>query len=428
MPPPKAGDRVKVETKDEVIEGILIPRPDILPQDVVVVKLDSGYNIGVEKKRIKKISLVEVYTAKRKERPMLRKNPKLPNVVILSTGGTISSKVDYTTGGVSADYTAEDFVAMYPELQQIANVSGRKIMELMSEDALPEDWQKMAFEIAKELKQCDGVVLTMGTDTMHYAAAALSFMLRNIGKPVVVTGAQRSIDRGSSDAFMNIVCAIAAAAKWDGAEVVTCMHGTINDDYCLLIRGTKVRKMHTSRRDAFRPVNDDPLAKVYADGRIEKIGEYRKRQPSILSVDLKLNDKVAMVFVHPAMDPGIIDYHVKKGVKGIVLAATALGHVPTASKKNIIGELEKAIKKGVVVVVASQTVYGRVHPYVYTNLRKLSMQLGCIFVEDMLPEVAYIKLMYALAKARKTDDVDRIMLENLAGEITMREAEHGFLQ
>lgn len=425
---PKSGDRIKVITEDEQLEGILMPRPEILDEGFIVIKLDNGYNVGIDKKKIKKLELAEAYHKPKTEKKDLKFNKNLPTVSVLSAGGTISSKIDYKTGGVYADYTAEDFVEMIPELENIANIKARKIMSMMSEDISYREWSKIAEEIAKELNSdVSGVVLAMGTDTLHYAAAALSFFLK-LNKPVVITAAQRSIDRGSSDAFMNLSCAIAAAAKSDIAEVVTCLHGTINDDYCLLIRGSKVRKMHTSRRDAFRPINEEAIAKVFENGKIEVINKtYKKKNNEKTVVDDKFEEKTALIYVYPGMEPEIIDFYLDKGYKGIVLAATALGHVPTeASRSNLLPCIKKAIDKKIPIVIATQTLYGRVHPYVYTNLRKLSIQLNCIFAEDMLPEVAYIKLAWVLGHAKNMEEIRKMMLTNVAGEITERSSA-GFL-
>lgn len=247
------GDNVKVVTKDRAYEGILMPRPEILDENFVVLKLDNGYNIGIDKKKIQKIEVSKKYQKKKEVKPKLKHSKGLPTVPIISFGGTISSKIDYKTGGVYADYTAEDFAQMMPELSDIANIKAEKALSIMSEDLSPEDWSAMARRIALDLndKEVAGVVATHGTDTLHFSTAAMSFFLRNLNKPVVFTASQRSIDRGSSDAFMNLICAVNAAAKFDGAEVVTCLHGTNNDDYCILNRGARVRKMHTSRRDAF---------------------------------------------------------------------------------------------------------------------------------------------------------------------------------
>lgn len=420
---PKAGDHVKIITKDETFEGTILPRPDILSQDITVLKLTTGYNIGIESKNIKKIEVVESYKKKQGKPPALKKKKNLPTVAILSTGGTISSKIDYRTGGVAAEYTAADFVAMCPELADVANIEAGKLMEVMSEDMVPDDWVKIAKAISKWLPKVDGIVITQGTDTMHFTAAALSFLLKDLNKPIIITGAQRSIDRGSTDAFMNLICSVHAAARWDGAAVVTCMHGSMEDRFCDLVRGTKVRKMHTSRRDAFRAINDEPLARILPNGRIEVTNDaYEKRNDAKTSVRT-LDADVALVYAYPGLDPSVIEHHVKKGAKGLVIAATALGHVASSGKQSLLPVLEKAAKK-VPIVITTQTLYGRVHPYVYANLRKLSLDIKAFYAHDMLPEAAYAKLMVAL----KQKDWLQFMQENVAGEYTDRELDDSFLR
>ena len=421
---PEPGDFVLIKTEKEEFKGILMPRPEILEKGITVIKLDNGYNIGIEDKKIKEIKLILEYAHKKTEKNEIKQKKGLPNVTIISTGGTISSKIDYKTGGVIADYTAEDFVAMMPELADIANLKTKKIMSVMTEDFTYHDWAKIAEEAAKEVNSnADGIVITMGTDTMHIAAAALSFMLKDLSKPVIITAAQRSIDRGSSDSFMNLICAIISAAKFNAAEVMICMHGTENDDYCLLIRGTKVRKMHTSRRDAFRPINELPIAKVFPNGEIDIVNQnYKSRSSLKASASTGFEQKTALIQIYPGMEPSVIDFYVDKGYKGIVLASTALGHVPQAIYPNI----ERAISKNVAVVIATQTIYGRVHPYVYSALRMLSIKMKCIFAEDMLAETAYVKLGCVLAKTNNIDEVKKMMIADIAGEITER-SDNSFL-
>ncbi|MFW6014395.1 MAG: Glu-tRNA(Gln) amidotransferase subunit GatD [Nanoarchaeota archaeon] len=415
----KTGDYVKIKTKHSTHEGILIARPDILEEGIEVLKLESGYNIGIDKKNILSIEKLMAQKPKKETKKGIKFKKELPTVSILSFGGTISSKVDYKTGGTYADYTAEDFVEMLPELSEIANIKAKKIMGKMSEDFTPQDWKYMAGCIKEEIKSgVDGVVVTQGTDTMHFSASAMSFMLQNLPVPVIFTASQRSIDRGSSDAFMNLICSVKAAAGFDGAEVMTCMHGSSNDDYCLLIRGNKVRKMHTSRRDAFRPINKKPISKVYSNGIIEILNNnYKKRHKDAkLLCKPYFCDKTALVYVYPGFDPRIIDYYIKNDYKGIVIGATALGHVKSEGEKNVLPFIEKAINSGVVVVIASQTIYGSTHKYVYSNLRKLSISLECEFADDLLPETAYIKLGWALGKTKCPSKAKKLFRETIAGE------------
>ncbi len=419
------GDVVHIHLQNnKVLTGTLLPRPTLhlTEEEMYTLKLKTGYNIGIKKSNVKKIEILEKYKIPELKRTKHEERKDLPTVSILSTGGTISSRVDYRTGGVYADYTAEDFVQMCPELATLANIRAKKIMSVMSEDMLSADWIELAKLIYAELQtDVSGVVVTMGTDILHYVTAAMSFFLGKITKPVVFTASQRSIDRGSTDAFMNLICAVRAAGQFDGAEVMTCLHGTTHDDYCLLIRGTNVRKMHTSRRDAFRPINAPALAKVFVNKPLEILSaEYRKKHDGRFSLETYFEDKVAFISIVPNMEPDIIDFYLQKGYRGIVIAGTALGHVNTWTKKSMIPYIKKTVDAGIPVVICTQTIYGAVHPYVYTNLRKVSIEAGGIYVHDMLAEVAYIKLGWVLGKTKSMDKVKELMLTNIAGEINER--------
>ncbi|MFP4423779.1 MAG: Glu-tRNA(Gln) amidotransferase subunit GatD [Candidatus Woesearchaeota archaeon] len=397
-----AGDHVRIVTYEGETEGILMPRPEILDEDIVIVKLDSGYNIGIRKERIKDMKVISEYKPPKQASPVSHKKG-LPTVSILSVGGTISSKVDYKTGGVYADYTAEDFVQMVPELQEIANLKACKIDAVMSEDMEPYHWEKIAKAVEKELEESDGVIVTQGTDTLHFTAAALSFMVRS-KKPVIITASQRSIDRGSSDAFMNLKCAVVAATS-NMVGVMTCLHGKSDDSYCLLLNGTKVRKMHSSRRDAFQPINTDPLGKVYADGTLEIL---HKRDINHV-VDIGM-EKAGLLYTYPGMEPEQLDHF--KNYKGLVIVGTGLGNIP----QKLFLKVQELIDSGVIVVITTQTLYGATHPLVYQNLRMLSIRMKCVFVHDMLPETAYVKLCWALAHEKPRE----LMEEDVAGEFNPR--------
>lgn len=413
------GDRIRIETDEETYDGILIPRPKLADDNYVVLKLDSGYNIGIDTSKIKKITLLEKQPKKQDiTEAEIRKDSTKPTITILSTGGTISSKVDYRTGGVYATYTAKDLLQAAPELENIANINSKFLMNIMSEDMSPKHWIKIAGEIAKELNSgIDGVVVTHGTDTMHYSTAAMSFLLRNLKKPVIFTGSQRSTDRGSCDGFLNLICST-IMAKSNIAGVSLVMHGSMEDDFCYAHRGTKVRKMHTTRRDAFQSINDTPLAKIHPNGQIDILNNnYVRRENSEVIPELKLEEKVALIKIYPGMDRDILDFYIDKGYKGIVFEGTALGHVPTTIKEtSLIPKIERAGDMGIIMAMTTQCLYGRVHPYVYANLRELSKR-GVIYCEDMLPEVAYVKLMWILGKATDKKEVMKMILTNYAYEI-----------
>ena len=416
------GDRVIVGPA----EGLLMPSPEITASpDHIVLKLDNGYNIGVkyEGQTVTKSgkpepkAIAKEYKYETTGHSKVKQASRTRSIALLGAGGTITSKVDYSTGAVNTKMTGEDLLALVPEVAGIAHIDFKTVLEVMSEDIGPSEWQLLAAEAAKAANSADGVIITHGTDTMHYTAAALSFML-DTPKPVIITGAQRSSDRGSTDSALNLVCS-AHAALSDVAEVAICMHGSTSDDSCLLIRGTKARKMHSTMRNAFRPINDYPLAKVFPNGKIEATGTYRKRATGKAAADTKFEEKTALLKAYPGADPKIIDYYVGLGMRGLVIEGTALGHVPTKSKNSWIPSIKAAVASGVPVVVATQCIYGTVNPDVYTNLRILYHDAGAIPAYDMTPETAYVKLGWVLAHA-KGKDVAAMMATNLRGEINAR--------
>lgn len=437
----KVGDRIRITAKSFVREGLLLPRIEMGDVSSIVLKLDNGYNIGVRFEHGMQIKKLEG-GAKLGVIPSVpvRTKAGLPDVSFIATGGTIGTHVDYRTGGVYMSRKPEEIIATTPELEDIVNIKvAPSPFTVASEDMNHTHWAAIAEMIAKELnKGRRGAIVTHGTDTLHFTSAALSFMLKNLGKPVAVVGAQRSPDRGSFDGRMNLICSGFFAGHSNIGEVAIVMHATTNDDFCYAHRGTKVRKMHTSRRDAFRSINDVPLAKIWPDGKIEMMNK-NFRQFDVdkkVSADTAFEPKVAIVKSYPGSNPEIIDYFADSGYRGIVIEATGLGHVPTGESGTNIGQFDpsmswiphirSAVERGVVVVVTSQTLYGRVHPFVYRNLRLL-YQAGAVFGEDMLPETSYIKLGWLLGHENNLEKVRAMMLENLAGEISLETDTRSFL-
>jgi len=416
----EVGDLIRVVKRegDELLtfEGLVMPPYELSPGETLTIKLDNGYNIGILINAIESVEVLEKVAEKpgMEFREVLPKKEGLPSVTILGTGGTIASRIDYKTGAVHPAFTAEELAKAVPEIFEIANVTPKLIMNILSEDMKPAYWVKIAEEVARALNSGeDGVVIAHGTDTMAYTASALSFILRNLTKPVVLVGAQRSSDRPSSDAAMNLTCAVKMATS-EVAEVMVVMHGETSDTYCLAHRGTKVRKMHTSRRDAFRSINDVPIAKVWPKGGIEFLrSDYRKRSDGEVEVDAKMEEKVAILKIYPGISGELLDFLVDRGYKGVVIEGTGLGHVP----QEFIPHVQRAVEEGVAVCVTSQCLYGRVNLNVYSNGRKL-LKAGAIPCEDMLPETAYVKLRWILGHTDNLDEVRRMMLTNYSGEIT----------
>ncbi len=412
------GDKVKI-IADKEYSGIFFESYD---PKIILLKLESGYNIGIEKSKIKSIKILE----KAKQKPEINKkktkeNPNLKKIIILHTGGTIASKVDYQSGGVVAKFSAEDLIGMIPEIADIANIETELIANMMSEDMMFSDYQKIINSIKKHEHKCDGIIIGHGTDTLAYTAAALSFALEGINIPIILVGSQRSSDRGSTDANFNLISAAKFIAKSDFIGVGICMHNSSNDNICAILPATKTRKMHTSRRDAFKAINDSPIALVNPqNSEITFMKKYEHKQGhGNARFKDKFNEEVGILKTHPNMKNSLFEFY-SKNYKAIIIETTGLGHMPTNLGKNLKNYeiIKKFIKNGGIVAITSQCIYGRVNSNVYTNLRRLS-EIGCIFCGDMLSETAFIKLSWLLGNYKK-EEVKVLLTKNLRGELNER--------
>ena len=414
---PEAGDRIEVRINGKTETGMLLDSHD---RGILLLKLDSGYNIGLKKEDISEINIIK-RKEKEKETEDVKLSGKKPIIDFYLTGGTISSKLDPETGGVKWLIDSKELFSMYPEIFDVADIRVKTPFSKASENMNSKDWIGLAKLVSKSLKDNNvkGVIISHGTDFLHYTSSVLSFMLGKLNKPVVLTYSQRSSDRGSSDSRLNLICA-ARMALSDVAEVMLVGHATINDDYCYALRGVNVCKLHSSRRDTFRPINDVAIAKIWQDGKIEIIdNEVVKRNiKRPVKVDAVFDDRVALIKFYPGQDPSILDYYRKKGYRGLIIEMSGLGHVLSEGKNNWIPKLKEIIKKGMFVYAAPQTLYGRLDPLVYSPGRKLK-EMGVVYLQEMLSTTALIKLGWILAHKswRGSVATKAKMLEDLHGEI-----------
>lgn len=416
---------VVLKTDAGDFEGVILPRSETADGDHIVLKLKSGYNIGIRADRIQEIKETgykeAVYKIPEKEFPV---SPNKPSVTLLGTGGTIASRLDYRTGAVIPAFTPGELYGAVPELADICNLETLKLFGVFSENMGPEQYKALAIEIGRQIeKGVDGIVIGHGTDTMHHTSAILSFMVQNSPVPIVMVGSQRSSDRPSSDAAFNLRCATYTAGHSDIAEIMVCMFGPTSDEYNLLHRGTRVRKMHSSYRSTFRTIGDIPIAAVTPE-LVTPIKTDYKRRRNDRRVDIKpvFEEMVSIVYYYPNMRPDIIESLIDNGYKGIVIAGTGLGHV----NKPLYPALKRAHEKGIAIYMTVQTLWGYVQMYVYDTGRDM-MELGVIPAENMLPEVAYVKLGWVLAQTTEPKKVREMMLSPIAGEITEREPFDGYL-
>lgn len=414
---------VEIKTETASYKGILLPRYEHAEPGFIEIKLDNGYNVGIKVEKDIQIKVIGKregkYHIPEKSFPT---NNKLPNVKLFGTGGTVASRLDYITGAVIPAFTPGELFSTVPELAEVCNLDTEIVFEILSEDMKPSYWQQLATKIEKAVNSgIDGVIVGHGTDTMSFTSAALSFMLKDLSVPVVIVGSQRSSDRPSSDSALNLINAATVAANSDLAEVVVCMLGSSSHKYGLIHRGTLVRKMHSSVRNTFRTIGDIPLGKV-ENRKIKMLKkDYRKRNKDKTQAITTFEEKVGLVYTYPGITNEIIDFYVDKKYKGIVISGTGLGHTPTY----IFDSVKRAIEEDVILIMVTQCINGFVGMNVYSTGREL-LDLGVIPGENLLPEVAYVKLGWVLGQTQNKEEVKELLLTNIAGELLDREIPNAF--
>jgi glutamyl-tRNA(Gln) amidotransferase subunit D len=408
----EVGDSVKI-LSDLTYSGIIMPRYEHSDDKHIVLKLNSGYNVGLEIKKIEKVEKKETTQMVIEKNRKIEHSQGLPKILLLSTGGTIASKIDYRTGAVTPVLTAEELNSSVPELAKIANIDSQVLFSEYSENIMPEHWLDIAKKINEfEKSDYSGIIIAHGTDTMHYTSSFLSFALAGFPIPIVLVGSQRSSDRASSDAALNLIGAAKFITESNPKGIYIVMHQDENDDTIACHLGTRVRKNHTSKRGAFQTIGDNP-AFIIAENQIQKnfsedyfkINEY---QPKI-----NLDTKVALVKYHPGYDPNLLNQIIEMGFKGIIFEGTGLGHIG----KTMYETVKKANEKGIFLGMTSQCIDGRISMTVYESGRDL-LDLGIIPLENMIPEVALVKAMWVFGNYQDSEEIKKIMLKNIASELT----------
>lgn len=411
------GDHVTVTTDREEVDGVLMPRYEFADEEHVVLKLKTGYNTGISIQRIKAVKLISKGVEPSFQSPPKPKLvPGLPKVMIIGTGGTIASRIDYRTGGVRPALSSEELYYLVPELSGIAEVETEALFSIYSENMTPLRWSELVKRVEETIRRgYDGVVITHGTDTMHYTAAALSFALEGLPVPVVLVGSQRSSDRPSSDAATNLIGAVKLAAKGNASGVFVVMHGGLSDDELDVHLGVRVRKDHSSRRDAFESINSAPVGHIGQEVLLNPGLPPRRSSLKGFTCTPSFSNDVSIIKLHPAFNPSLIGFLVKEGCKAIILEGTGLGHAPSSANK----ELKAAIDSGVFVGMTSQTIWGSVRMTVYNTGRDL-LRIGVVPLGDMLSETAFAKASWLVGRGFERAEMASSMARNLRGEIGSR--------
>lgn len=416
---------VKIITDNGQFEGIVLPRSETADQEHIVIKLATGYNVGIAARKVREIKVGERKEAHYKiPEQQFPYDPSKPRVKLLGTGGTIASRLDYRTGAVIPAFSPGELYGSVPELADYCNMETEKLFGVFSENMGPSQWIALAKAIEKEINGgVHGILIGHGTDTLHHTAAVLSFMVQDSPVPIVLVGSQRSSDRPSSDAALNLIHSVKTAAESDIAEVMVCMFGPTSDEYGLLHQGTRVRKMHSSYRSTFRTLSDIPLAMVSREKITPLHDRYNKRRDDRkVKVKAVFEEKVALLYYYPNMQADVIHALLDNGYRGIVIAGTGLGHV----NRTVYPALKRAASMDIPVFMTVQTLWGYVQMYVYETGREI-LDMGVVPLANMLPEVAYVKLGWALGQTGDTDAVKKIMTAPVSNDMTEREPHNGYL-
>ena len=409
------GTTVTLEADGRTYKGKIMPHHEFSAPDIVILKMKSGYNVGIRVDSDSKITVIEQPAPAVKKDAEVKEKKGLPTLVLIGTGGTIASYVDYRTGAVHPALSTSDMINAIPEIRDVANVRAKVLFSIFSENMDVAHWQELADCVAEEINNgADGVIIPHGTDTMGYTAAALSFMLGNVSKPVVLVGAQRSSDRPSSDASTNLMACARFCTQGKCAGVFVIMHDTQGDDSFAVHNGARVRKMHTSRRDAFKSINAEPVAHIDKDGKITFSCDGLPVSKEKVEAKTGMEKDVVLLQYFPGMDASVFESVIMNS-KGVVFSGSGLGHV----NSSLIPLVKKACDNGTVVVMTSQCLNGRTNMNVYNTGRDL-ISAGVISVLDMLPETAYVKLKWALANTSSAEEAKQLMQTPLVDEMSDR--------
>ncbi|MFW9868230.1 MAG: asparaginase [Candidatus Thorarchaeota archaeon] len=334
----------------------------------------------------------------------------------MTTGGTISSVYDSGTQALRPGLTVEELLDRLPKGMGNVEVIQRELYQLDSANAQPHHWQTLAStikEISEEIADLTGIVVTHGTDTMTYSAAAVSFMVQDFGKPIVFTGAQIPASIPWSDGPRNLLDAIRVAAFGDLGETCIVFNGEIH-------RATRAKKVRVNSYDAFDSMDPSPIGILSRDI-VLYVGRKKRDHSLIPRFDTRFDDRVFLLKVFPGMPPQTLARIVDMGFHGIIVEGYGSGNIPT-DENALTGGILQAIDQNCFVVISSQCAFGQADLSIY-EVGRAAMEVGAMSAYDMTPEAALVKLSWVLGHTKESDRVREMMSISYVGEMSYIEPE-----
>jgi L-asparaginase len=329
-----------------------------------------------------------------------------PKILLLFTGGTIAQVHDPILGALRPAKTPEDVLQLAPELQEYFAIDYKFIANIDSSNMQPAIWQTIAETIYKNYEEYDGFVVTHGTDTMSYTASALSFSLKNLGKPVVLTGAYLHPDAAGSDAKNNLTNAFFVASM-DIADVVIVFGSRI-------LRGNRSSKKDEGSLASFWSPIFPELGRIRMDIELWPFSPKRDHTKKLI-LQTGFEEKIMVFTIFPGLRTDFLDAIIKKGVKGIIIRAFGPGNIPI-KENSLIESIKTYRNNNIPVILGSQTAVGLTKLSLYeTGIA--AQKLGVISTEDMTIEATITKFMWVLHQTKDREIIENLMKKNIAGEI-----------
>ncbi len=329
----------------------------------------------------------------------------MKKILMIGTGGTIAS-TKATNGGLHPQLTSEEILMYIPDISRVCGVDTVQVCNMDSTNISPDIWVLLVETIRNNYDIYDGFVICHGTDTMAFTAAALSYLIQNSPKPIVLTGAQRPINMEITDSKTNLFDSFLYASSEEASGVQIVFNGKV-------ILGTRARKTHSKSFQAFSSINYPYLAVIQDSHLIQYIREPKLDAPTFYD---KLNPKVGLFKLTPGADSDILDYMFTK-YDAVIIESYGVGGIPSLSNYQYLNIIQKWTDKGKTVVMTTQVPNEGSDMNIYQVGHELKNKVSIIEAYDMITEAVVSKLMWILGQTKDPELIKGMFYTTVSNDI-----------